>query len=108
QAGVHLKTAVTTWLEEVIGLAAADGEGLALAKKIYRMAIPRFDKLCAPYASVVSIDKAQLPSTDDVDQWTSAQFVGALEHNQANPLFNDNFRQLIHVAFPIAAEMGAT
>ncbi len=107
-AGVHLKTAGTTWLEEVIGLAAADGEGLALAKQIYRMAIPRFDKLCAPYASVVSIDKTQLPSTDDVDKWTSAQFVGALEHNQANPLFNDNFRQLVHIAFPIASEMGTT
>ena len=108
QAGVHLKTAGTTWLEEVIGLAAADGDGLALAKQIYRQALPRFDALCAPYASVISIDRARLLSADDVDQWTSAQFVGALEHNQANPLFNDNFRQLVHIAFPIAAEMGTT
>jgi len=108
QAGVHLKTAGTTWLEEVIGLAAADGEGLALAKEIYRKAMPRFDALCAPYASVISIDTAQLPSTETVDQWTREQYVGALQHEQANPLFNDNFRQLIHIAFPIAAEMGAT
>ncbi len=34
-AGVHLKTAGTTWLEEVIGLAEADGAGLSLAKEIY-------------------------------------------------------------------------
>ena len=27
-AGVHLKTAGTTWLEELIGLAEADGEAL--------------------------------------------------------------------------------
>lgn len=108
QAGVHLKTAGTTWLEEVIGLAAAGGEGLALAKDIYRKAIPRFDTLCTPYASVISIDSAQLPSIETVDQWTREQYVGALEHNQTNPLYNTNFRQLIHIAFPIAAEMGAT
>jgi len=30
--GVHLKTAGTTWLEEVIGLAESGGDGLALAK----------------------------------------------------------------------------
>lgn len=107
QAGVHLKTAGTTWLEEVIGLAAADGEGLALAKEIYRQAIPRYDALCAPYAEVVSINTEELPDIAKVNQWTSEQYVGALQHEQDNPLFNDNFRQLIHVAFPIAAEMGA-
>src|SRR5207248_10049139 len=31
--GVHLKTAGTTWLEEVIGLAEAGGDGLRLAKE---------------------------------------------------------------------------
>ncbi len=33
--GVHLKTAGTTWLEEITGLAEAGGDGLALAKEIY-------------------------------------------------------------------------
>jgi hypothetical protein len=108
QAGVHLKTAGTSWLEEVIGLAAAGGDGLAIAKTIYRRALPQFDALCVPYASVVSINPARLPRTDAVDQWSSAQFVGALEHNAANPLFNDTFRQFIHISFRIAAEMGAT
>jgi hypothetical protein len=35
-AGVHLKTAGTTWLEELIGLATAGGEGLAIAREVYR------------------------------------------------------------------------
>ncbi|HEX5323547.1 MAG TPA: tagaturonate epimerase family protein, partial [Capsulimonadaceae bacterium] len=34
-AGLHLKTAGTTWLEEIIGLAEAGPAGLALAKEIY-------------------------------------------------------------------------
>ena len=47
-AGLHLKTAGTTWLEEVIGLAEAGGEGLALAKEIYAKALAKKDELCAP------------------------------------------------------------
>src|SRR5262249_15231440 len=34
-AGLHIKTAGTTWLEEIIGLAEAGGSGLTLAKEIY-------------------------------------------------------------------------
>ena len=48
QAGVHLKTAGTTWLEELTGLAEAGGEGLAMAKEIYRKALDQIDALCAP------------------------------------------------------------
>ncbi len=33
--GIHIKTAGTTWLEEVIGLSLASDESLMLAKKIY-------------------------------------------------------------------------
>jgi tagaturonate epimerase len=40
-AGVHVKTAGTTWLEELIGLAETGGENLALAKGIYRQAPTR-------------------------------------------------------------------
>src|SRR5262245_51837111 len=56
EAGLHIKTAGTTWLEEVIGLAEADGEGLALAKEIYGKALKKRDALCAPYAAVIDID----------------------------------------------------
>ena len=39
-------------------------------------------------------------------EWSSEQFVGALRHDPANPLFNPSLRQLIHVGFKIAAQMG--
>ena len=105
-AGVHLKTAGTTWLEEVIGLAEADGEGLALAKEIYAKALGKKDELCAPYATVIDINPAKLPSADEVKGWTSQQFVGALRHEPSNPAFNSDFRQLLHVGFKVAAQMG--
>lgn len=106
-AGVHLKTAGTTWLEEVIGLAESGGEGLALAKVIYAKALTKKDELCAPYATVIDIDAAKLPSADEVNGWSSEQFVGALRHDQANPLFNPSLRQLVHVGFKVAAQMGS-
>ena len=106
-AGLHLKTAGTTWLEEVIGLAAAGGDGLDLARLIYRRALPRFEELCVPYAAVISINRTRLPDPGDVDRWSSAQYTGTLTHDQANPLFNSDFRQFIHISFRIAAEMGA-
>src|SRR6266508_569742 len=56
-AGLHLKTAGTTWLEEVIGLAEAGGDGLALAKEIYGEALTHVDELCAPYAAVIDTNR---------------------------------------------------
>ena len=103
---MHLKTAGTTWLEEVIGLAEAGGDGLALAKEIYAKALAKKDELCAPYAAVIDIDAAKLPSADTVKSWTSEQFVAALRHDPSNPAFNPSLRQLIHVGFKIAAQMG--
>ncbi|MDE3103607.1 MAG: hypothetical protein KGK08_00390 [Acidobacteriota bacterium] len=105
-AGVHLKTAGTTWLEEVIGLAEAGGDGLALAKEVYAEAYSHAEELCAPYATVIDIDPAQLPSPETVNGWTSDQFTGALRHDQSNPAYNQSFRQLIHVGFKVAAKMG--
>lgn len=105
-AGLHIKTAGTTWLEEVIGLAEAGGEGLALAKEIYTQAYEKRDALCAPYAAVIDIDPVKLPTPDEVAGWTSEQFVAALRHDQANPAFNPSLRQLIHVGYKIAALMG--
>ena len=79
-AGVHLKTAGTTWLEELIGLAEAGGDGLALAKEIYSEAFAHRDDLCAPYATVIDIDPAKLPSPDEVRGWSSEQYTSALRH----------------------------
>ena len=105
-AGLHIKTAGTTWLEEVIGLAEAGGAGLALAKEIYTKAYEKREALCAPYAAVIDIDPAKLPPPGEVAGWTSEQFVAALRHDQADPAFNPSLRQLIHVGYKIAALMG--
>ncbi|HKS35624.1 MAG TPA: tagaturonate epimerase family protein, partial [Verrucomicrobiae bacterium] len=105
-AGLHVKTAGTTWLEEVIGLAEAGGEGLALAKDIYSEALAHVDELCAPYASVIDIDSAKLPSKEAVQSWNSKQFVSALRHDAKCPAFNPHVRQLLHVGYKIAAKMG--
>lgn len=107
-AGLHIKTAGTNWLEELIGLATADGEALALAKTIYTQAVDKKEALCAPYATVIDIDNAQLPSAKEVQGWTSAQYVAALTHDQSNPDYNQSFRQLLHVGFKIAAQLGDT
>jgi len=105
-AGVHLKTAGTTWLEEVIGLAESGGEGLEIAREIYAQAHGRFDELIKPYATVVDIDPTRLPSPAEVKSWTSSQYCDALRHDLSVPAYNLHFRQLVHVSFKIAAEMG--
>jgi hypothetical protein len=105
-AGVHLKTAGTTWLEELIGLAEAGGEGLDLAKEIYAQAYSHREELCAPYAAVINIDPAQLPAPELVERWSSEQFVSALRHDPKSPAYNRNLRQLLHVGFKVAARMG--
>jgi len=105
-AGVHIKTAGTTWLEELIGLAEAGGDGLEIAKEIYAYAIEHVDEFCAPYASVIDIDKVKLPSAAVVNGWSSRQFTDALRHDQKNPAFNPSFRQLLHVSFKVAAKKG--
>ena len=105
--GVHLKTAGTTWLEEVIGLAEAGGNGLLIAKEVYSEAYAHSEELCAPYATVIDIDPAKLPTPEEVNGWTSDQFTGALRHVQSNPAYNQSLRQLIHVGFKVAAKMGS-
>lgn len=104
--GLHVKTAGTTWLEEVIGLALAGGEALELAKQIYQIALDRQDELCAPYADVIDIRQDQLPSAAEVELWDSTKFANTLRHIPGHPDYNANFRQLIHVGYKIAAECG--
>jgi tagaturonate epimerase len=106
--GLHVKTAGTTWLEEVIGLAVAGGDGLVLAKQIYANSLGRKDELCAPYADVIDIDESKLPSVAEVNSWSSDKFANTLRHIPGHPDYNPNFRQLIHVAYKVAAELGVT
>lgn len=105
-AGVHLKTAGTTWLEELIGLAEAGGDALALTKEIYAEAWSHREELCAPYATVIDIDPARLPAPEEVAGWSSEQFTSALRHDSSLPAYNSSLRQLLHVGFKVAAAMG--
>jgi hypothetical protein len=104
--GVHLKTAGTTWLEELIGLAEAGGDGLALAKEIYCDAFAHRDELCAPYATVIDIDSARLPPPSEVEGWSSSEYTSALRHVRESDAYNSSLRQLLHVGFKVAAKMG--
>jgi hypothetical protein len=105
-AGVHIKTAGTTWLEELIGLAEGGGEGLEIAKDVYVQALANMDALCEPYATVIDIDASQLPAAEEVKQWSSKQYADALRHDQSNPAYNLHLRQLLHVGYKVAAKMG--
>jgi tagaturonate epimerase len=105
-AGVHVKTAGTNWLEELIGLAEGGGAGLAMAKEIYAEAYDHAEELCKPYATVIDIDPKKLPLPAMVNNWTSEQYVNALRHDQSCAEFNPSLRQLLHVGFKIAAKKG--
>ena len=104
--GLHVKTAGTTWLEEVIGLAVAGGDALVAAKYIYEHSIGRKSELCAPYADVIDIDDTKLPSVEEVNSWSGEKYANTLRHIPGHPDYNHNFRQLIHVAYKVASEMG--
>lgn len=102
--GIHIKTAGTTWLEEVIGLAEAGGEALAFAKEIYSKSLERIEELCEPYVGVIDIDSGCLPSTGEVSGWNSRKFAASLRHIPGNPDYNPNIRQLMHVGYKLAAQ----
>jgi hypothetical protein len=102
--GIHVKTAGTTWLEEMIGLALAGDDALDLAKSIYRKALARKDELCGPYATVIDIDESKLPASNEVDGWDGEKFASTLRHIPDHPDYNPGFRQLIHVGYKVAAE----
>jgi hypothetical protein len=105
-AGLHLKTAGTTWLEEIIGMAEAGGEGLVLAKDIYAEALAHREELCAPYATVIDIDPGELPPADTAARWSASQYAAVLRHDPQCKDFNPSFRQLLHVGYKVAANKG--
>jgi len=101
--GIHLKTAGTTWLEEVIGLAESGGDALKFVKEVYIKALEKIEELCAPYADVIDINTSSLPPKDEVAGWNSKKFAASLRHIPGNPDYNPNIRQLVHVAYKLAA-----
>jgi len=105
--GIHVKTAGTTWLEEVIGLSISGDKGLDLAKAIYTAAFKRKDELCGPYAAVIDIKADKLPAPEVLAKWSGDDFSSALRHIPGNPKYNPSLRQLIHVGYKVAFERGA-
>ncbi len=105
-AGIHIKTAGTNWLEELVGLSEAGGDGLALVKSFYADAMGKIDEFCAPYATVIDINKAKLPSVATVNGWSGQRLANAIRHIQGHPEFDANVRQLLHVSFKLAAKAG--
>ncbi|MHC4213008.1 MAG: tagaturonate epimerase family protein, partial [Planctomycetota bacterium] len=95
-----------TWLEELIGLACAGGEGLEIAKKVYANALSRFDELCGPYATVIDINKDKLPTPETVNSWDGEHFASVMRHDQSCTAYDLNVRQLLHVGYKVAAELG--
>jgi tagaturonate epimerase len=101
--GIHIKTAGTTWLEEVIGLGISGGEALGFVKDIYYKSLDSIDELSAPYADVIDINVSSLPSKQQVSDWSGDKFASCLQHIPGNRDYNPNMRQLMHVAYKIAA-----
>lgn len=102
--GLHVKTAGTTWLEEIIGLAEGGGPALEFAKELYANALQHMDELCAPYATVIDIDRKCLPPPGEVAHWKADRFASALRHDRGNTGFNPHLRQLLHVGYKLAAQ----
>ncbi len=82
------------------------GKGFAISQAIYADAYKRIDELCRPYESVIQIDRRLLPEPKTVNGWNKDEFVAALRHDQSNAKYNLQFRQLLHLAYKLAAEMG--
>jgi hypothetical protein len=107
-AGVHVKTAGTTWLEELIGLAESGGSSLDLVKNIYSRSFNRFDELCGPYSSVIDIDRNLLPSPEEFNRWDEQKIARSIRHDMSCSDYDKNIRQLLHVGYKVAAEYGTT
>ena len=105
--GIHVKTAGTTWLEEIIGLSMSnDVDAINLVKAIYTSALSRLDEVCAPYATVIDVSAERLPKNTEIAQWSGEKLADTLRHIPDHPNYNPDFRQLMHVSFKIAAEYG--
>ena len=85
-------------------LSEAGGKGLDFAKEVYIKSLEKIEELCAPYADVIDIDPKALPAAGEVSAWNGRKFASSLRHNQDNPDYNPNMRQLIHVAYKLAAQ----
>lgn len=101
--GIHIKTAGTTWLEEVIGLAESGGEAYKFVRDFYINSLERIEELSAPYADVTDIYFPSLPSKQEVLSWDGKKFAETIRHVPGNKEYNSNMRQLMHISYKLAA-----
>ena len=69
-----------------------------------RYALDHVEDLCAPYATVIDVDRGQLPDKAIVDAWSGDQLAHALGHVQGHPSFNA--RDNSSISFKVAAKEG--
>ncbi len=62
--------------------------------------------MCEPYSTVIDIDYEKLPNPEEVKNWNSEQFADTLRHDQSCEMYNPDYRQLLHVSYKIASQMG--
>jgi hypothetical protein len=46
------------------------------------------------------------PLPSEVNRWSGERFASALSHDAGNVNYNLNFRQLLHIGYKVAAELG--
>jgi hypothetical protein len=105
-AGLHVKTAGTSWLAEVIGLCQSGGDGLRIVQEMYALAYQDWEALCLPYADVIDLDPTKLPTPEAINGISGSDFAAMMQHDPLSPKFNTNVRQLMHVSFKLAAKKG--
>ena len=76
---------------------------------IYRRVFEVADVLAA--YKLVAFDKREgifqiSPGGEDVAEWNGKRFAEALRHDQSCGRYNPDLRQLVHVGYKVAAEMG--
>ncbi|MBZ9630049.1 tagaturonate epimerase family protein [Salegentibacter sp. LM13S] len=103
-AGLHVKTAGTTWLEEINVIAESGDDGFEFAAFIYKEALDRFEELTSPYPDVLDIDKSKLPEVSELKKAGRERMGRTLRHNPEEQDFNPHFRQLMHCAYKLAGE----
>lgn len=104
EVGLHVKTAGTTWLEELTVLAESGTDGFDFAAEIYEAALERFKELTAPYPDVLDIDRSRLPDPKSLRRSGGQEMAKRLRHNNREASYNPHFRQLMHCAYKVAGE----
>jgi tagaturonate epimerase len=104
EKGIHLKTAGTTWLEEIAGVILSGQIGFDFGLALYKEASSRYEELLKPYAQVTDINHENLPDPGIIKSWGKEKLAQSIIHDQSNTDYNSDLRQFFHLSYKIAAE----